>query len=317
MRSDRPELSVLIPTHERAELLPRVLRAWRERLSGGPAAEIVVVDDGSRDNTPRVLAELDDAFSTGEVPLWHARHDNAGAAVTRNRAIEMARGRVLLFSDDDMVPDSPQLPARHLAAQAGRPGAWVSRLVVPDEVVETPFQAYWRRRLHAGTRLLQDGTDLGRNGFWFATLSLPRQMLGDQRFSPAFDGYGWQDHELGYRLWRTGVRSRFLREAAICHFDRVTFATTESKYYRLGLRAWTFARLHPRLDVRLWTGTHPLTRLARRALLHPLRAARLRGRDVSELSDRQLAVLLEVAYARGLADGAPRRGGAERDGGER
>jgi GT2 family glycosyltransferase len=142
-------------------------------------------------------------------------------------------------------------------------------------------------------------------------------MLGDQRFSPAFDGYGWQDHELGYRLWRTGVRSRFLREAAICHFDRVTFATTESKYYRLGLRAWTFARLHPRLDVRLWTGTHPLTRLARRALLHPLRAARLRGRDVSELSDRQLAVLLEVAYARGLADGAPRRGGAERDGGER
>ena len=316
-RWNRPELSVLIPTHERAELLPRVLRAWRDRLSGGPEAEIVVVDDGSRDATPRVLAELADAFAAGEVPLRHARHDNAGAAVTRNRAIEMARGRVLLFSDDDMVPDDPELPARHLRAQAARPGAWVSRLVVPDEVVETPFQAYWRRRLHAGTRRLQDGTDLGRNGFWFATLSLPRQMLGDQRFSPAFDGYGWQDHELGYRLWRGGVRSRFLRDAAIWHYDRVTFATTESKYYRLGRRAWTFARLHPSLDVQLWTGTHPVSRLARLALLHPLRAARLRGRDVGELTDRQIAVLLEVAYARGLADGAPRRGGADRDGGDR
>jgi len=316
-RSDRPELSVLIPTHERAELLPRVLRAWRDRLSDGPEAEIVVVDDGSRDGTPRVLAELADAFAAGEVPLRYARHDNAGAAVTRNRAIEMARGRVLLFSDDDMVPGDPQLPARHLRAQAARPGAWVSRLVVPDEVVETPFQAYWRRRLHAGTRRLRDGTDMGRNGFWFATLSLPRQMLGDQRFSPAFDGYGWQDHELGYRLWRAGVRSRFLRDAAIWHFDRVTFATTESKYYRLGRRAWTFARLHPSLDVRLWTGTHPVSRLARLALVHPLRAARLRGRDVGELSDRQIAVLLELAYARGLADGAPRRGRAEPDGGDR
>lgn len=316
-RSDRPELSVLIPTHERAELLPRVLRAWRERLRGGPEAEIVVVDDGSRDATPRVLAELAGAFAAGEVPLRHARHANAGAAVTRNRAIEMARGRVLLFSDDDMVPDDAELPARHLAAQARRPGAWVSRLVVPDEVVATPFQAYWRRRLHGGTRRLQDGTDLGRNGFWFATLSLPRELLGDQRFSPAFDGYGWQDHELGYRLWRSGVRARFLRDATILHIDRVTFPTMESKYYRLGRRAWTFAGLHPRLDVRLWTGTHPLSRLARRALLHPLRAARLRGRDVGELSDRQIAVLLELAYARGLADGAPRRGGADRDGGDR
>lgn len=315
-RSDPPELSVLIPTHERAELLPRVLGAWRERLRGGPEAEIVVVDDGSRDATPQVLTELAASFAGGEVPLRHARHENAGAAVTRNRAIEMARGRVLLFSDDDMVPNDPQLPARHLAAQARRPGAWVSRLVVPDEVVETPFQAYWRRRLHAGTRRLQDGTDLGRNGFWFATLSLPRELLGDQRFSAAFDGYGWQDHELGYRLWRSGVRSRFLREATILHIDRVTFPTAESKYYRLGVRAWTFARLHPRLDVRLWTGTHPLSRLARRALAHPLRAARLRGRDVAELNDRQIAVLLEVAYARGLADGAPRRGGAERDGGD-
>jgi glycosyltransferase involved in cell wall biosynthesis len=309
-----PELSVLIPTHERAELLPRVLRAWRERLTGGPSAEIVVVDDGSSDATPRVLAQIADTFSGDDVPLRYGRHANAGAAVTRNRAIDMARGRVLLFSDDDMVPDEPSLPRRHLAAQGRLPGAWVSRLVVPDEVVETPFQVYWRRKLHAGTARLADGTEMGRSGFWFATLSLPREQLGDQRFSPAFDGYGWQDHELGYRLWRHGVRARFLREATILHIDRVTFETTSSKYHRLGQRAWTFARLHPSLDVRLWTGTHPLSRLARRALLHPLRAARLRDRDIAELSDRQIAVLLEVAYARGLADGEPRPGTDSRGG---
>jgi glycosyltransferase involved in cell wall biosynthesis len=314
---ERPELSVLIPTHQRADLLPRVVRAWRDRLAGGPEAEIVVVDDGSTDVTPRLLARLADTSSGGDVPLRHARHANAGAAVTRNRAIDLARGRVLLFSDDDMVPDDGALPRRHLAAQARRPGAWVSRLIVPDEVVDTPFQHYWRRKLHAGTERLADGTEMGRSGFWFATLSLPRDLLGHQRFSPAFDGYGWQDHELGYRLWWAGVRARFLREATILHIDRVTFETAVSKYYRLGRRAWTFARLHPRLDVRLWTGTHPLSRLGRRALLHPLRAARLRGRDVAALSDRQIAVLLEVAYARGLADGEPPpKGGAEIDGGD-
>jgi glycosyltransferase involved in cell wall biosynthesis len=316
VRREAPDVSVLIPTHQRAELLPRVLHAWRERLAGGPPAEIVVVDDGSADATQYVLTEMAGAFDGGEVALRHARHANAGAAVTRNRAIEMARGRVLLFSDDDMVPDDPELPRRHLAAQTRRPGAWVSRLVVPDEVVATPFQAYWRRKLHAGTARLADGTDLGRSGFWFATLSLPRALLGDQRFSTAFDGYGWQDLELGYRLWRAGVRARFLRDATILHIDRVTFETAQRKYHQLGRRAWTFARLHPRLDVQLWTGTHPLSRLARRALLHPLRARRLRGRGPADLTDRQIAVLLELEYARGLADGEPGRRGADTDGGD-
>lgn len=308
-------LSVLVPTYARATLLPRVVEAWAAltpSVGAGFDYQLVVVDDGSPDGTADVLAELSGRY--GHL-LTVVRQPNRGRAAARNAAIAAARGDLLLFSDDDMVPLSPDLLTRHLAAQAEQPGAWVSHLQVPDECATTPFQTYWRRRLHGGTDALQEGAELGFSGFWFASLSLPRSLLGSARFDESFRGYGWEEHEMGYRLYLSGVRARFLRGAYLAHHDPVTLAGTLRKHEAMGRAAWTFSRLHPGARVALWTGTHSVSRALRRLTGVERRAQSLLARGGEQFTDAQYRLLLEGAYGRGLRlgrgnVGEPSNGGA-------
>jgi len=89
-----PEVSVIIPTHNRSALLPLTLHSvLRQREVD---LEVVVVDDGSRDDTPEFLRRVDD-------PRVRAlRHEAAqGVSAARNHGIEEARGRWVAFLDDD------------------------------------------------------------------------------------------------------------------------------------------------------------------------------------------------------------------------
>jgi len=95
-----PPVSVLTPTHNRAQLLRRAMasvlsQTWRE-------FEWIVVDDGSTDETAQVLAACTDPR------LKCIRLDpNKGVAAARNAGIRMARGNVVAFLDDDdeYLPD--------------------------------------------------------------------------------------------------------------------------------------------------------------------------------------------------------------------
>ena len=65
------------------------------------AAEVVVVDNGSTDGTPRLLAEIVAAHPRG---VRAVREERAGLSAARNRAVREARGDLLLFLDDDALP---------------------------------------------------------------------------------------------------------------------------------------------------------------------------------------------------------------------
>lgn len=297
------DLSIIIPTYARSRLLPLVVEAWQQRIPSGIEAEIVIVDDGSPDDTGPVLRELEASWDGGPGRVRALSQKNRGRSAARNRGIDEAQGRLLLFSDDDMVPQADEFVACHLDVQDREPGAWVSRLVIPESVVTTPFQAYWQRRLQGGNRSIPSGKDLGKGGFWFATLSIPKDLLGGNRFSEQFREYGWEEHEMGYRLHRQGIRPRFLREAVIEHHDAVEFEGTRRKYRQMGRSAWVFLGLHPSLEVSVWTGTHPLSRAFRRLIRLESRSAHLLGRSQTELTDRDYNLCLEASYAAGLRDG--------------
>src|SRR5262249_17492022 len=97
-RLDRvPLLSVVIPTYNRALRLPLALQSVVD--AALDPVEIVVVDDGSTDNT----AEVVERFGRG---VRYVRQGNAGPAAARNRGIREARGDYILFldSDDRLLP---------------------------------------------------------------------------------------------------------------------------------------------------------------------------------------------------------------------
>lgn len=98
MSSAMPAVSVVIPAYNQARYLPTAIESalaqtFRDR-------EIIVVDDGSLDDTPVIARQYGDA-------LRYVRQENRGLAGARNTAIRLARGRfvALLDSDDEWLPN--------------------------------------------------------------------------------------------------------------------------------------------------------------------------------------------------------------------
>jgi len=96
--SGRPKVSVIIPTHNRADLLPNAIRSVISQEYKN--MEIVVVDDGSLDNTQNVIKHLQGKYSN----LFYYKNERSkGPSGARNTGIEHASGDILSFLDSDDI----------------------------------------------------------------------------------------------------------------------------------------------------------------------------------------------------------------------
>ncbi|MCA8916585.1 MAG: glycosyltransferase family 2 protein [Planctomycetes bacterium] len=94
-----PRISVIIPTFNRATLVPRAVDSvlaqdWRP-------LELVLVDDGSTDDTPEVIAGLAGKVIAAGGEAVCLRQSNAGDAAARNAGLHAATGEWIAFADDD------------------------------------------------------------------------------------------------------------------------------------------------------------------------------------------------------------------------
>lgn len=91
-----PQVSIILPTYNRAAFLPDAIQSIRAQTLTD--WELLVVDDGSTDDTAKVLAKLAEAV---EQQVTVIRQENAGPAAARNRGIDAARGEFVAFFDSD------------------------------------------------------------------------------------------------------------------------------------------------------------------------------------------------------------------------
>lgn len=100
MSKNRPTVSVIIPTYNRAHLVGRAIGSVLNQTYQD--FELIVVDDGSTDNTEEVVKSIKDPR------IRYTRHDqNRGGSAARNSGIKMARGEYIAFqdSDDEWLPE--------------------------------------------------------------------------------------------------------------------------------------------------------------------------------------------------------------------
>ena len=108
-------ISIVIPAYNYAQTLPRTVESVVPQLSDD--CELIIIDDGSTDNTPQVISDLQQKYPE---KIAAERKINGGLASVRNRGIEIARGDWLIFldADDEMADGAIEHIRQHLDANS-------------------------------------------------------------------------------------------------------------------------------------------------------------------------------------------------------
>ncbi len=154
-RAKRPTVSVVIPTHNRKETLRRCLQGVLAQTY--PAAEVIVVDDGSTDGTEALVRTAFPTVRYTRLPTPR------GPARARNRGIALARGDIVAFTDDDCVPPPEWLAHLVEGFHAYPEAAAVGGLQKPpDDVLRTHLLARYEWFLTRQVYGLGEGPVVGR-----------------------------------------------------------------------------------------------------------------------------------------------------------
>lgn len=287
------DISVIIPTFNRADVLRRTLLLYERQHGMAGRFEMLVVDDGSSDGTQALLAGIAPRLS---YPLrWQAMAGNAGPSAARNRGMQQARGRVLFFAGDDILPD-PQLLAEHLHWHDVRyPQQHVGVLGQvrwAEELTPTPFMRWLEA---SGTQFgygsLSDGQCAGYGYLYTSNVSVKRAFV--ERTGERFDERlrFCEDSEWGLRLSHRGFELRYNERALGAHLHPTTMDSSLRRMRALGEAAATLRERSPENFQRITGGLFEPARRRRlgllRAALHPA-LARAVYEPLARLCERRL-----------------------------
>jgi glycosyltransferase involved in cell wall biosynthesis len=291
--------SVVIPTYNRLDMLVRVLDALDSQVDA-PAFEVIVINDGSTDDTERVMAS--------RKGITFRTQPNSGPGRARNHGVSLACGRYVLFIGDDTVPE-PRFLAEHarvhreagddpLAACLGYTG-W------PRGERVTAFMDYINDYgLQFGYKLIRHGQVVPFNFFYTSNISIDRALLGPEPFDTTFPSAAWEDIELAFRLDREGLKIHYNERAVTRHHHPMTVDSFARRQYTVGKSGAIFYEKHPELGHFL--GVHELSTrtLAGEEQLEKLRRkARLGERFRVLARPKVFETLMREHYLRGLKDG--------------
>jgi len=198
-----PLVSVLIPTYNRSKLLLRSLDSVLAQSYGH--WQIIVVDDGSTDDTRSALASYRNRHSLDESRFLYLYQENQGKSVALNRGIQELRTDWVAFLDSDDVWLPEKLEQQWAALQSfgeGYGACFTDGRYVNTPAVETTVFARVGRVCDTPTAALNDATDLvlqDRGGIVFPSIFMRTSLL---KKTGGFDPYLRiaEDRDFTYRL---------------------------------------------------------------------------------------------------------------------
>jgi glycosyltransferase involved in cell wall biosynthesis len=249
-------LSIQLCTYNRAPLLERVLEACFDQTIPADAYEVVLVDDGSQDDTPAVIER---ARRIATCAFTVVTQPNGGLAKARNAGIVRCTGARIAFIDDDVLP-TPVFAVEHLKSDARHGDVVVRGAAINTASFDALPVPVWTPRNYSA------------NWFWTTNVSVRRTRLDavGGRFDESFSEYGWEDIELGLRLRAIGTKAVFNRRAVAFHYKPPPSGTNVAGMLRQvraqARTAVRLERLHPSWRVALAIGDTVPQRLLGAAL---------------------------------------------------
>lgn len=246
------KLSVIIPTYNKAPRLDLCLASIELQTFNKNEFEVIIVDDGSVDETGEIVNSYSD-----KLPIRYIYQSNHGRSIARNNGIEQASGEIVVFSDDDVIWDSRFLevhyekqgagsvvhgeirtlpllyffldPQKNILFPSFKDRSALKRTSSPVLSKEHIYNDFQKKIVRKSTcdslekviqRILLDKVyPLSWLACTGANFSLPLKWLHDVGgFNPTLgQKWGWEDFELGYKLFQRGYPFSLSKEACNYH----------------------------------------------------------------------------------------------------
>jgi glycosyltransferase involved in cell wall biosynthesis len=234
------QISIVIPTFNSAQVLKACLESLANQTVGREKYEVIVVDDGSTDETKDIVAKY---------PVRYIHQQNRGPAAARNNGVNHAQGEVVLFTDADCEPEPN----------------WIEEMIKPlnDNQVVGVKGAYKTRQKELVARLVQieyehkyermkkfkyiDFIDTYSAGY------RKDVFLKYEGFDERYPGASVEDQEFSFRLAHDGYKMVFNPEAVVYHKHSAYLTGYLRKKYKIAFWKAFLLRRHPE---KVKTDTH-------------------------------------------------------------
>lgn len=238
-----------------------MLKECLERLSNQDFVkneyEIIVVDDGSMDNTQEILKKFE---KKSKIKFRGLHQKNQGQGIARNYALRYAQGKIVIFIGDDLMV-LPDFIKQHVQyhrrfnkendAVLGFVG-WDPRLEI------TPFMDWLTNGSSVMGKFgghqfafekLEGKTEADYNFFYTINISLKTTLLKKHPFDSRFSSYGWEDIELGYRLTKKeNLVLHYNPRAVGYHYHPMEEESLKQRMRMIGKSAHLIHKKYPELN---------------------------------------------------------------------
>ena len=240
------ELSVIIPTYNRTDILRKTLTALNAQSISSNRFEVIIIDDGSKLQELRALRNLVKGQEFA-VTLLFQKHK--GPAAARNKGIRAAKGNIVLIINDDTVP-GPDLIKKHLffhRIKREENYGLLGKVVWRPDIETTPFMLW----LENGGPYFSFNSIKRKNAgwqrLWTCNVSFKKSfLLTHGLFDEEFPDAAWEDIELGYRLQLAGLVLLYDRTAFGYHYHPTSIASIINKMRANGRNLILIRRKLPR-----------------------------------------------------------------------
>ncbi len=238
----QPKISVILTTRDGATTLPKTLASLGRALANSPESEVLLVDNGSRDETPEFLNRFRDEH--GATVIFE---EKPGKSFGLNAAIDIAQGDLLAFVDDDVDLAPDWLNAFASAARKHPEAVVFIGQIRPDWAVNpSKWQVFLtdKGRSYGCTPLDMPEGPARPTLLKGGNFALRRLALGDQRFDTEecnYDGsaasVGGEDTSLAIKLGNSEGACIYVPKAVGKHWvpkGEMSINRIAARYWRIG-----------------------------------------------------------------------------------